>query len=181
MTNLMPKPLLSATTNNWTLGHLYLELDTEDWVKEHHEPGTWLLGHILPPFQRPVVWTEPQMIRFIESAWLGLHLGVYVYNDASDFAKLGSRRPKTDLWLIDGQQRLTALERYFRCQFPVFGHLWTDLGREEQRRLLRSVTFAGAAVKSNDEAMLRELYDRLNFGGTPHSQDQRAVRPSDLA
>ena len=35
---------------------------------------------VLPPFQRPPVWTLEQKIRFIESCWMGLPIGVFIYN-----------------------------------------------------------------------------------------------------
>ena len=37
-------------------------------------------------------------------------------------------------WLVDGQQRLTTIERYWEDQFPVFGLFWSELTKPECRR-----------------------------------------------
>lgn len=142
-------------------------------------PGEWLMGHILPPFQRPLVWDEMRMVRFVESAWDGLDLGRLVINDAMDAPhdqpRPGSRRwHPTDRWIIDGQQRLTALDRYLSDAFPVRGLLWSEVETRDRRFFLMQPM--GTTVTGIfDEAELRSLYDRLNYGGVPHAPEHRAV------
>jgi hypothetical protein len=171
----MPEPILRASTVNFPIGHLihargyYQE---KDYWKGDTET-VWLMGHRMPPFQRPAVWTAEQKVRFMESAWMGLHLGTYVVNRNDSWDEKLGRPHRADLWLIDGQQRLRALEEYLDGAFPVFGYRWSQLPRHEQRRL-DNTTFSQSTVHEGDEALLRELYDRLNFGGTPHTEDQRA-------
>jgi hypothetical protein len=132
-----------------------------------------LLGFFIPPFQRPAVWTEAQNVSFLENAWRGVHLGTYVVNKNEDFDEKRQKFPVSDLWLIDGQQRLRAVDAYLRGSFPVFGHFWGDLSRREQRRF-ESLEFSKSVVHEGDEAKLRFLYDCLNFGGVRHTDDQRA-------
>lgn len=169
----LPEPIMRGSALNFPLGHLVFELGNSDRRKYWgDDDGTeWICGHRLPPFQRPTVWLQDQKIRFIESAWLGLHLGTYVVNRNDKWVR--NRPHPMDLWLIDGQQRLRALHDYLTDVFPVFNFRWSELNRLEQRRF-ESVPFSQLVVNEANEATLRVLYDRLNFGGTQHTEDQRA-------
>lgn len=182
--DLMPRPVLSASTGSTSMATLLCakqgverRMRREGFWGEHDR---WLLGTVLPPFQRPVVWDEGRMTRFVESAWLGLHLGTYVVNEVgADQATWRDERGRerfhpADLWLVDGQQRLTALDCYWDDVFPVFGHFWSDLSRREQRRF-ENVSFPKATVRLTDEDALRDLYDRMNYGGVAHAEEQRAM------
>jgi hypothetical protein len=113
----------------------------------------------LPAFQPPV-WTEAQRVRFIESCWMRLPIGAFVFNDAP-----GTR---FDQWLLDGQQRVGAALAYMADEFPVFGHLFSELTEVDHRIWDMSISFPCRRTNLKDEAMLREVYDRLAYGGTPH-------------
>jgi len=80
---------------------------------------------------------------------------------------------KYDGLLIDGQQRINAIRGYVNNEFKVFDYLWSELDREDQMRF-RRVVFSRGEISTMDDAVLRELYNRLNFGGTAHTEDQRA-------
>jgi Protein of unknown function DUF262 len=181
--NEWPKQMLSGTVRQWNIEHLHHNFvaHREDPAKatEFDHPGqTWLLGFALPPFQRSLTWDRERMVRFVESAILGLHIGTYVYNNAELFPMVEvDGREVMDIthnWLIDGQQRLTALEWFFSDRFPVFGKVWSDVPRRERHQLLR-MPFSAFETSIQDQLQLRALYDRLNFGGVAHTQDQRAV------
>lgn len=116
---------------------------------------------VLPPFQRPAVWTTEQKIKLIESIWLELPIGVYVYNMSP-----GYNHP-SDNWLIDGQQRISAIFDYAADEFPVFGYRWSELG-ETDKRVFEMSTFPAIQLSMTDEKAMEELYDRLAYGGTPH-------------
>ena len=119
-----------------------------------------LCRFILPPFQRPAVWTQAQQIRFLESLWGGLPLGSYVWNRAYD--------SPTDGWLLDGQQRWGALIAYAADEFPVFGYRYSELTLAE-RRGFNNRPFACELTSMEDVASCVEVYDRLAYGGTPHA------------
>lgn len=123
--------------------------------------GRKVMGFRLPEWQRPLVWTEAQMIRLIESIWRGIPIGSYSYVENDDLT--------TDGLLIDGQQRMYALERYFDNRFTVLGYFWNQLTRVDQRAFLVSRHFPCYIVRSSDEIFLREYYNLMNFGGTAHS------------
>lgn len=143
-----------------------------------HRPGQkWLMGYALPPFQREVEWSVDQMIAFIRSAVLGFPLGNWCFNSAvdEDMEWIDGKEyfHATDQWLIDGQQRLTALDRFFNDEFPVLGHRWSEIQPPQRRRFLSNARFEAFEVRIPDETALAVLYNHMAFGGTPHRPEQR--------
>ncbi|MDE4914232.1 DUF262 domain-containing protein [Methylobacterium sp. 092160098-2] len=133
--------------------------------------GERALGHfILPPFQRDPAWEQAQQIRFIESIWMRLPIPAYVYNLTQSSA---SEQP-VDYWLIDGQQRWTAVLDYMADRFPVGGYLWSELSQRDQR-FFESRPWTCLRTEIEDVDVLKDLYDRLAYGGTPHDPAERAV------
>lgn len=126
-----------------------------------------VMGFFLPTWQRQLVWTRDQKVKFIESAWRGLSLGTYTYNQAS----LGS--PYDNL-LIDGQQRMNAIEDYLDDAFPVFGYRWSDVTIVDRQIWEMSIGFASYVTDTEDERFLRDYYNLTNFGGTAHKENERA-------
>jgi hypothetical protein len=146
-------------------------IDRQGWT------GRRVLGYKLPEWQRPEVWTDRQCVRFVESAFLGANIGAFMVNSASDPVDL-------DWILLDGQQRLRALERYWNNEFAVAGEdgyqwCWGDLTSQEQNHLNR-IPFPWIQTRYNTEALLREAYNRHNYGGTIHLDSQMAPDAGDL-
>ncbi|MDU7523504.1 MAG: DUF262 domain-containing protein [Roseomonas mucosa] len=115
---------------------------------------------VLPPFQRPPVWSRAQQVRLIESLWGNLPIGAYVVNQTT-------LDGGTDGWLLDGQQRVTAILAYAAGEFPVFGHRFPDLPLVEQRGFLMK-PINSYVTNQTDAAACQDIYDRLAYGGTPH-------------
>src|SRR3546814_5854747 len=95
----------------------------EDTLWDMNQPR--LCGLFIPPFQRPLVWEMDRKIAFIESAYLGIHLGTIVFNDALNLPMVDGRFDPTDRWLIDGQQRrseehTSELQSLMRISYAVF-------------------------------------------------------------
>lgn len=140
----------------------------------------FVMGFPLPAWQRPLVWSLEQKVKFIESIWAGVDIGSYMVNDQYEYVgEEGNRsfRLHSEI-LLDGQQRLSAIEAYVTNKFPVPDvagdpRYWSDLPRVERRRF-GHFHFARANIKSWDEAQLRMAYDLRSLGGTPHTEDQRA-------
>lgn len=116
---------------------------------------------VLPPFQRPPVWSRAQQIRFVESCWMGLPIGAFVYNRTQKDGPF-------DSWLLDGQQRVTSVLAYMDDAFPVFGLKFSEIGTADVRRWGMSISFPSMETNLEDEAQLRDVYDRLAYGGTAH-------------
>lgn len=126
-----------------------------------------VMGFVLPDWQRGLVWTEQQKIAFIESAWLGISIGTYAYNRAPMDSPY-------DYLLIDGQQRMSAIQDYVDDAFPVFGCLWSEVASADERRWSMSTAFSSYCTETEDEQVLRNYYNLTNFGGTAHSETERA-------
>ncbi len=170
-----------ANVHSMSVCEIVKDFDQND--RDEHDqmakrkPGQfeWLGPFVLPPFQRPPVWTVEQNIRFIESMWLGYDIGRYC---------VVSWEPST-IWgdcLIDGQQRIRAILDYVNSRFPVMGHYYKDVTRVD-RRVFEMIVFPRSVIRVDDirgdeikdvETRLREIYNRLNYGGTAHTEEQRA-------
>lgn len=174
MTITMPTPVLQAAPTRRSVIE-FLEFEEQarrDVQAGHLTPGTYVLGFRLPDWQRPAVWTTPQQQRFIESAWLGLHLGAVVVTRRNSLHL--SRLDPLDLLLIDGQQRLRALARYLSGDLRVFGATWADLSPADHQRFLGETTLGFVQLDTTyTESKLKDLYVRMNYGGTPHAPEHR--------
>jgi hypothetical protein len=81
--------------------------------------------------------------------------------------------------LLDGQQRLTAMEDYILNRIAVpdaagVPRYWRELSKRERRRF-GDVTFVRTTVSSFDEALLIQAYNLRAFGGVAHAESERAV------
>lgn len=155
--NRLPKLGFKIVSNDIiSIGELYSSLNTLS-----------LFGMELPSFQRKLVWTEKQNIALIESVIQHIPIGSYMVN----YTNYGD---SLDNLLIDGQQRLNALHLYFNNAFPVFGLYWNDLTVLEKRQIRMESRITRVETHIKDEAHLREVYNRFNFGGTAHKDSERA-------
>jgi hypothetical protein len=126
-----------------------------------------VMGYFLPTWQRALVWAEAQDVSFIESAWRGVPLGTYSFNMLFDDSPIV-------MILIDGQQRMNAIQRYLNDEFPVFGYRWSEVTEVDKRVWGMSVMFHCYRCRTTDEAYLRNYYNLMNFGGTAHKETERA-------
>lgn len=161
----LPEPLLSGTRREVTIDFLL----NGDPIACTREDERNLLTWVLPSWQRPEVWGYERKKAFVEGIFLGLGTGYYVVHEA-DWNPDGSVKPMSG-WLIDGQQRISALRDFLQDKLTVFeGILFSDLDRATQRKRLLNKPFPYVSLEyGQDERALRELYVRLNFGGMPHT------------
>lgn len=134
----------------------------------------------VPHFQRKYVWKLPQASRFIESLLLGLPVpGVF----------FGKKEKTNELIIIDGQQRLLTLKYFCDGVFAdsgrefalrgVQGHLigltYKTLDDDQRRKLDDSIIHATIVKQeepSDDESSIYLVFERLNTGGTPLSEQE---------
>lgn len=139
---------------------------------EGKDPGT-LLGYRVPFFQRnDDRWSRVQQIAFIESMYMGANIGAFMVNQPSLISD-----PEIDNVLLDGLQRLTALKAYFNGDFAVTGadekpHVWTELASSDRAHLLR-LPYPWIQTRYNSVELMKEAYERHNFGGTAHTPDDQ--------
>lgn len=162
---LMPEPVNLGQMFNGPMASAMRWRDKTDRFPNPDGLST-VMGMLLPEWQRPFVWTDAQCISFIESAWRGVPLGSYTIN-----LRLGSR---FDGYLIDGQQRMRAIERYLDNEFTAFGFRWEQVTDTDRRVWRMLVKFNCYETRSDDGEYLRDYYNLMNFGGTAHTEDQRA-------
>lgn len=159
------------------------EFTKDDYALQEMFPWAkrFVMGFPLPDWQRPLVWSQEQKTRFISSIWAGLDIGSYLLNDQYEYVdgKQGQHFRKFSEVLLDGQQRLSAIEDYVLNKFAVpdaTGTLrfWSELPQIERRRF-GHYHFARSAIRTWNEHELRLAYDLRAFGGTAHTEDQRAL------
>lgn len=137
--------------------------------------GRRVMGYKLPSWQRKAKWSDQQCSRFLESIWMGAGLGAFMVN-SNDSNK------DIDQILLDGQQRLRAIERYFASEVTVLGqdgkaYQWTELNEDEQANFLR-ISFPWIESQYKVEQDCVDAYNRHNFGGIQHEESDRAQLPS---
>ena len=135
-----------------------------------------------PDYQRAYVWPIKRASRFIESLLLSLPVpGIFLF-----------REPESRIQtVIDGQQRLESLRRYFNGKFEnrefgltgvrksLEGLRYVDLTDEQSRKLNDSIIHA-TVIRQNrpddDGSSQFEIFERLNTNATPLSaQEIRAA------
>ncbi len=166
----MPERVNLGKSYNSVLGAPIMQRGSTD-----EDPTYWnpldrptVMGYVIPEWQRPLVWSQAQSIKFIESIWLGLPLGTYTIN-----IDTGSNDEPTRNIIIDGQQRMNAIEEYLEGKFPVFGKFHADLN-DVELRVFAMTGFCSLETASSDMEYLKSYYNLMNFGGTNHTEEQRA-------
>ena len=122
-------------------------------------------------FQRGFVWNKPQMDRFIESLLLGYPIpGILLV-----------RQPDKRYLILDGQQRLRTLQRFYEGSHQDRPFVLQNVSREfrglrysnlteEQRRTIDN-TYINATIVDTDgspesQEAIYQIFERLNSGGT---------------
>jgi hypothetical protein len=180
----MPTDELGANVLNVCVSELLLRLEQFTNGEEGPHLYPWAtrfaMGYPLPSWQRELKWDDEQKVRFIVSIWAGVDVGTHLVNNTYEFEGEGPtlRYREFSQVLLDGQQRLTALEDYVYNRFAVPDatgvlRFWRELPRAERRRF-GTFHFAQATIASWDEGRLVRAYNLRAFGGTPHEESERA-------
>lgn len=136
----------------------------ESWVeREEQELGLQLE----PDFQRGHVWSDAQRIAFVEYKLRGGQTGRQIYLNHPEWGYTF----KGEFVLVDGLQRLTAVRRFLRSEFPVFGAVLRDYedGAQFLRGLGLNLSFRINVNNLKTRAEVLRWYLEMNTGGTPHS------------
>lgn len=179
-----PEKVYYATERSLTVGDLFEKrrrmIENPDEEMRFLDGDRFVCGYVLPDFQRGQRWTQEQEVAFVEGLILGQHPGNFTYNATFHlpFVEVDGREvAQFNLWLLDGQQRMTALDAYWSDEFPVFDLLWSEVSQKDRRRLLNSI-FPASEHQISDYSELVDLYWRINRGGVAHTDEEmaRAVR-----
>ena len=170
-----PKPLMFAQSMAFCLDSLLYNKERAEGKKDtpadvFYNPlkRPMVCGHVIPDFQRGLVWTEDQNLRLIDSIFRGIPIGTYAVNFSTD-----QLPPKLTNILLDGQQRLNALSMYWNDELSYRGYKWSELNRPQQG-ILNRVMFPQMRTNTKSLAEAKTYYNAMNFGGTDHTEDDRA-------
>ncbi|MGK3272478.1 DUF262 domain-containing protein [Comamonas kerstersii] len=114
-----------------------------------------------PEFQRRLVWTPKDKIKFIETILKGYPFPeIYVANGPVDV-----ETGEGSILLVDGQQRLTSIFEYFHGHNDFFGSnipSYKDLDRENKEAFL-NYDVAVRDLGSVTSTEIVEVFKRINF------------------
>ena len=132
---------------------------------------------VVPEFQRRYVWDIKKASRFIESLIIGLPVpGIFLSRDSNNDGVISSN----SLLIIDGQQRLLSLQKYYKGFFgerkfrltgvceELDGCSYDELSPNDQSRLDDAIihaTIIKQEVPDDDNSSIYMVFERLNTGG----------------
>ena len=123
----------------------------------------------IPDYQREMVWSAKQQSRFIESILIRLPVPFIFAADVGSGDRAGT------LEIIDGSQRLRTLDNFLSDRLHLQdlvrltaanGMRFSDFGKPRQLRFKRSTIRVIELTEQADEQARREMFDRLNSGGS---------------
>ena len=123
----------------------------------------------IPDYQREMVWSAKQQSRFIESILIKLPVPFIFAADVNEGPRKGN------LEIIDGSQRLRTLDNFLSNRLTLQdlnrltdgnGMKFSQLSKPRQLRFKRSTIRVIELTEQADEDARREMFGRLNSGGT---------------
>jgi len=132
----------------------------DEWIEKHSNYPLVLE----PDFQRVHVWTEDQQVRYLEYLLMGGISGLHIYFNCSTWMKSFS----TPLVLVDGLQRLTAVQAFTGNRIKAFGCYLKEF--EGYMPSVVNLTFNIANLRTKVDVL--NWYLAINVGGTPHSREE---------
>jgi Protein of unknown function DUF262 len=123
----------------------------------------------IPDYQREMVWSAKQQSRFIESILIRLPVPFIFAADVGEGDRAGA------LEIIDGSQRIRTLDNFLSDRLRLKdlarlteanGMRFSDFAKPRQLRFKRSTVRVIELTEKADEQARREMFDRLNSGGT---------------
>lgn len=125
---------------------------------------------VIPDYQRDLVWTLDQKINLIKSIFAGADIGT-IYFARQRYDENSHKLDITTFNVIDGQQRLNAINEYVNDGFKVNDLKFSELPQEDKRAFLLWNKCARYVVLFEpSREMELDIYFNLNFGGTRHSE-----------
>lgn len=131
----------------------------------------------IPDYQREYVWDLKQKSRFIESLLLKLPIPYLFVSDVSEGDNAGR------IEIVDGSQRIRTLYSFLNNKFSLTGlkklpaangFKFSDFSQPRRLRFARKTIRMIELTERCDEETRREIFDRLNSGGTKlNTMEQR--------
>lgn len=135
----------------------------------------------IPDYQREFIWTEKQQSKFIESLLLNLPIPYLFVADTNQFND-------GRLEIVDGSQRIRTLDNFISGSLTLIGLeklpaannlTYNDFPQSRQLRFGRKTLRMIELTEYADEEARREIFDRLNSGGTALNPMERRYGSKD--
>jgi hypothetical protein len=119
-----------------------------------------------PAFQRKYVWGRDRQSKLVESLLLNMPIPALFFAEDDDGTKV----------VVDGQQRLRAIEEYHSGEFalkrleilPALNNKrWRDLSPKQSRTILGRTLRCVVISAKSPSALRFEMFERLSTGGMP--------------
>lgn len=156
----------SIASDLYSISSFGVDLDVEALVKRLNNKT-----YHVPEFQRQYVWSRTDASKFIESLLLGLPVpGIFLYKEPDTTRHL----------VIDGQQRLKSLQKYYSGLFQERkfrltgikskweGKSYLELDEDDRNRLDQAVVHATIFKQdtpTENMDSVYEVFERINTGG----------------
>lgn len=124
-----------------------------------------------PDFQRGYVWNEEQQIKYIEFCLKGGLSGRDFLFNNPNWMRVQKSTTHNDFVLVDGLQRLTAIQKFVTYNLKVFGdYKLSDFDNPKLLLRRQRINIHINNLKSKKEVL--QWYIDLNSGGTVHSVEE---------
>lgn len=148
----LPPKIYTGQTLNSTLRFLWYSYDQH--TKRIADPKNpeyqcydvaerYACGFPLPDFQRDLCWTRDQEVAFIETLWAGLPPGIFIIHATRGDSSMPNGITRFSGWCLEGQQRLTTIQRYFDDVFSVHGLYFSELNKLERSEFMTMLRPSG--------------------------------------
>ena len=145
------------------LGHMYRNLRFYSEDNTERTCDSELIKAMTPKFQRDNdKWKLERKIKFVENILAGYPTDIILFTVGNDIM--------SDCEIIDGQQRLTALDGWFKDEFPVHGDIYYSSLKHLKRAPFVDSRVSFVIHNFNSMADAVNFYIDINEGIT-HSQD----------
>ena len=123
--------------------------------------------YYIPEFQRDYVWKKPQASRLIESIIMGLPIpAIFLAKDGDE----------DKYYVIDGQQRLTSIQKFYSGELilegtisVINGRKYNELDEKHRDRLdeytLQLIMIRQETPDNNNDSVFK-IFERINTEGT---------------
>lgn len=119
-----------------------------------------------PDYQRGFVWTLPDKQDLIESIFLEVDIGKFV------FRKLPyAPHPAAHYEIVDGKQRLSALTEFFEGRFAWRKTLFRDMHPRDRSHFENYAVSVADLWEGTTRAQVLEVFVRLNTSGRPQDPE----------
>lgn len=134
--------------------------DLPEWLGRYQKEYNLNLD---PDFQRGYVWTKKQKIAFVEWGLQGGESGMNIYTNHPHWMDFTN---KGEFVLLDGKQRISAVQDFLGNKIKVFGHYYNEY---EDKVYYGTPHFLFNVLTLKTRKDILEWYITFNSGGTVHS------------